>query len=139
MWWLGSAGGMRRCWVKVGRAPQVLGISHLPLLLGISITRNSLGTGQCGIKSQMGTKAGEANVLISTRNPLQVLAALHHLQQESKPCEAQLSRACAGNPPAQRLPTNTNRNVKIHLLHLVLYSPLKYMTKLCFNTRGEAI
>lgn len=37
------------------------------------------------------------------------------------------------------LPTNANKNVKIHLLHLVLYYFLKYMTKLCSDMSGKAI
>lgn len=131
------AGVIHTCWLKAARDPEVMGISRPALLLVVSTTSNYLEMGPNGTESQMGT-----NILILTRNPAQVMATLYHLQRGRRANPAQHSSSahvCVGNLQAKRLPTNTNKNVKIHSLHLVLYSSLKYMTKLCSNMSGEAI
>lgn len=101
--WAGVTGTLR---LKVCRDPDVRGISHP--LLAVSTTSNYLEMGPNVSKSPMGM-----NILTLTRCPAQVTATLTgrraNTAQHSSP-------ACSfvDNLQAKMMPTNTNKNVKIH-------------------------
>lgn len=125
----GSAGRdqLGRCaislWLKVCRV-HLKGVGISQPLLVVSTTSNYLELGPNANKSPRGM-----NISVLTWCPAQVTATLHQLQHTL------LSTALQ----AKMLPTNTNKKVKIHFLHLALYSSLKYMTKLCSDMSGKAI